>query len=267
VAGFLLVNPRAGSRGPDAHELVAEAEKRGIEARILRRGEDAADLARAARAEVLGMAGGDGSLAPVAEVALERGLAFVVVPFGTRNHFARDVGLERDDPVSALDAFAGERERTIDVGRVDGTLFLNNVSFGLYARLVHRRERHRRRRDAFARLRALWLAARDRDPEPIVLDGNPVRARILLVANNAYELDVLSVGERARLDEGKLHAYLAQDWWPRTWDERVGEAFRVGPPQGQLRAAVDGEPVVLESPVELRVEPAALRVRIPPDGE
>jgi diacylglycerol kinase family enzyme len=267
VAGFLLVNPRAGSRRPGARELVAEAARRGVETRVLRRGQDAAELARAAQADVLGMAGGDGSLAPIAQVALDRGLPFVIVPFGTRNHFARDVGVPRDDPISALDAFASGRERTIDVGRVGGTLFLNNVSFGVYARLVHRRERHRRRRDAFARARALWLATRARHPEPIVLDGNPVGARILLVANNAYDLDVLSIGERVRLDEGKLHAYLAEDWWPRTWHERVGDQFRVGAPRGRLRAAVDGEPVVLESPVELRIEPAVLRVRVSPNGE
>ncbi len=267
MAGFLLVNPRAGSGRRRARELLAEAARRGIETRVLRRGEDPAALARDARAGALGMAGGDGSLAPVAQVALERELPFVVVPFGTRNHFARDLGMQRDDPISALDAFADERGRTVDVGRLDGSLFLNNVSFGVYARLVHRRERHRRRRGALARARALWLAARDRHPEPIVLDGNPVDARILLVANNAYELDVLSVGERARLDEGKLYAYLAEDWWPRTWEERVGDEFRVGGSQGRLRAAVDGEPVALESPVELSIERGALRVLVPLDGE
>jgi diacylglycerol kinase family enzyme len=267
VAGFLLVNPRAGSRRPRPRELVAEAVRRGIETHVLERGEDAAELARAARTDVIGMAGGDGSLAPVAQVAIARDLPFVVVPFGTRNHFARDLGLERNDPIAALDAFGSGHERAVDLGRVADGLFLNNVSFGVYARLVHRRERHRRRRDAFARARALWLAARNRHPEPVVLDGNPVGARILLIANNAYELDVLNVGERARLDEGKLHAYLAEDWWPRTWHERVGDEFRVGGAGGRLQAAVDGEPVALECPVELSIDPAALRLLVPPDRE
>ena len=267
VAAFLLVNPRSGGGRPTAEELTVEASRRGVETRVLAQGEDAAAIASKVDADVLGMAGGDGSLAAVAQVAIERSLPFVVVPFGTRNHFARDVGLDRDDPLGALEAFDGGSERTVDVGRAGGTLFLNNVSFGVYARLVHRRERHRRRRDAFARARALWLTARSRHPEPIVVDGQPVVARILLVANNAYELDVLSVGERARLDEGKLHAYLAHDWWPRTWDEREAVEFTVGPRGGRLRAAIDGEPVVLDAPVELQVEPGALRVLLPPQRE
>ena len=267
VPGYLIVNPRSGSRRPSAEELVAEAEGRGIRTHVLRPDDDAAALARAADADALGMAGGDGSLAAVADVAIERALPFVVVPFGTRNHFARDIGLDREDPIAALDAFGSGRAREVDVGRVGERLFLNNVSFGLYARLVHRRERHRRRRDAFARIRALWLALRTRHPEPIVIDGNPVRARVVLVANNRYELDVFNVGERERLDEGRLYSYVAQGWFPRTWHERAAERFRIGAPGRKLRAAVDGEPEVLDSPVELRVEPAALRVLLPPDRE
>ena len=91
----------------------------GLEAHVLREGEDPAGVARASTAEVLGMAGGDGSLAPVAEVALERAAAFVCIPFGTRNHLARDLGLDRDDPIGALRAFDGGTERRIDVGRAD----------------------------------------------------------------------------------------------------------------------------------------------------
>src|SRR5215211_1956741 len=125
------------------------------------------------------------------------------------------------------------------------------------------RARHRRRSDTFARVRALALAARRRHPEPIVVDGNPIKARIVLVANNGYELDVFNVGERNGLDEGKLHAYVAEEWWPRTWHERVAETFRIGAPGGEVRAAVDGEPVVLDSPAELHVQPGALRVRVP----
>jgi diacylglycerol kinase family enzyme len=95
---------------------------------VLREGEDPAGLVRASTAEVLGMAGGDGSLAPLAEIALERDAGFVCIPFGTRNHFARDLGLDRDDPIGALCAFADGIERRIDVGRADERLFLNNVS-------------------------------------------------------------------------------------------------------------------------------------------
>jgi diacylglycerol kinase family enzyme len=255
VKGLLIVNPSSGRRGPDPEELVAESRRLGIEAHLLRPGDDAAEIARSSEAGALGMAGGDGSLAPVAEVALDRGVPFVCVPFGTRNHFARDLGLDRDDPIGALGAFEGS-ERRIDVGRADERLFLNNVSLGVYARLVHRREHHRRRRAAFARLRAWAILLAHRDSLGITIDGDPVESRIVLVANNAYALDLPSVGERARLDEGRLHLYLPGD-------ERTAESFVIDAAAGRLEAAVDGEPDVLRTPIEFRIEPHALRVLVP----
>src|SRR5262245_28602288 len=259
--GLLLVNPRSGSGNPDADDLADEARRRGISVRVLEDGGDVQALAREGEGP-LGIAGGDGSLGAVAAVALERDMPFVCVPFGTRNHFARDIGLDRADPVAALDAFASERERRIDVGRVAGRVFLNNVSFGLYADLVHRREERRRRREAFARLRALGLSLGDRHPEPFVLDGERFDARVVLVANNAYDVSVLELGARERLDEGRLYAYVAEDWFPRTWTERVGERFTLEQ-DGRIGAAIDGEPVELSSPVELAVEPRALRILLP----
>src|ERR687886_567068 len=100
MSRFLLVNPRAGSGRPSTEELVAAARGRGIDTHVLGEGEDAAELAGRANAAVLGMAGGDGSLGAVAAVALERGLSFVCVPFGTYNHFAWDAGIDRDDPIA-----------------------------------------------------------------------------------------------------------------------------------------------------------------------
>src|SRR5437588_631238 len=112
MSGFLVINPRAGTERPSAEELVKAAEKQGIRTHVLREGEDAAELARAAAdASALGMAGGDGSLGAVAAVALERDLPFVCIPFGTYNHFAWDAGIDRDDPPGALRAFAGEERR------------------------------------------------------------------------------------------------------------------------------------------------------------
>jgi diacylglycerol kinase family enzyme len=261
MAGLLLINPRAGGN-QDAQELAAAAAARGIEPRLLGEDDDAAEIARAAEVDVLGAAGGDGSVATVGAVAAERDLPLVVVPYGTRNHFARDLGLDLDDPVAALAAFEGE-ERRVDLGRVGERRFLNNVSLGLYASLVHRRERHRRRREALAGLRALWLGARRRGGVWAELDGTPVRARVLLVANNAYDLSLFSIGERERLDEGRLYAYAARGWLPRHWDERSGERFTIDAP-GPLQVAVDGEPEVLEPPLELAIEPGALRVLAPP---
>jgi diacylglycerol kinase family enzyme len=258
VNGFLVVNPRSGRGGPSADELTGEAERLGIEVHVLGDHDDPAELARGAPQGALGVAGGDGSLAAVAEVALERDVPFVCIPFGTRNHFARDVGLDRDDPLAALHAFRGS-ERRIDVGRADERLFLNNVSLGVYARLVHRRERHRRRRQAFARMRAWAAVLVHREPLGITIDGEEVETRLVLVANNAYALDLPSLGERERLDEGKLYLYVPGD-------ERSGEHFVVDAAAGRLEAAVDGEPDVLHTPIEFRIEPRALRVLIP-DGE
>ena len=230
---------------------------------VLAEDNDPAEVAEAADADALGMAGGDGSLAAVAGVAIERGIPFVVVPFGTRNHFARDVGLDRNDPLAALDAFGG-REQSIDVGVVNGRLFLNNVSLGAYAKLVHRRERHRRRRVALARARAVWLTVRERHGLRARVDGTPVEARVIFVGNNAYDLDLFNVGARTRLDEGLLHVYALEGWLPHAWSDRKGDAFTVETAESSVNAAIDGEPAELESPLRFEVRPRALRVLIPP---
>ncbi|MBA2568830.1 MAG: hypothetical protein H0V11_05725 [Actinobacteria bacterium] len=263
VAGFLLINPRAGDDRPTAQELCAEAERLGVTTHVLEEGEDVAEVARSAPEGPVGMAGGDGSLGSVAEVALERNLPFVAIPFGTRNHFARDLGLDREDPIGALASFSG-KERAVDVGRVNGRLFLNNVSLGVYARLVHRREHHRKRRAAFARLRALALLVRQPGALGLRVDGDPVAARVLLVGNNDYTLELFSLGERERLDEGQLHLYLAEGLLPGTWEERSGERFEVDARAGWLRAAIDGEPERLDTPLEFTIAPGGLRVLVPP---
>ena len=244
MQGFLIVNPRSGADSPSAAELRDAARRRGVIVRFLQEGDDLADVARQANADVLGMAGGDGSLAAVAEVAIEQDVPFVCIPFGTRNHFARDLGLDRNEPLAALVAFDDGVERRVDVGRVGDRLFLNNVSLGLYARLVHRRELHRRRRDALARLRAVALTLRDRRRrQRFTIDGEHVRARLVLVANNAYTIDLLSLGERDRLDEGKLHLYIPHGFRRITWEERSCTE--------------------LETPLAFRIEPGALRVLVP----
>ena len=232
------MNPHSGD-GSGVDELRAAAAARGLDTHLLRPGEDATTLARGARAEALGCAGGDGTLAAAAAVAIERGLPFVCVPFGTRNHFVRDLGLDRADPIAALDAFGGA-ERRVDVGRANSRLFLNNVSIGAYAVLVHRGWRRV--------LDALRLRHR------LTVDGDALRTRVLLIANNAYSLS----GARDRLDEGRLHLYT-----PRG-EIRVASRVVVGARSRNLRTAVDGERAVFETPLELAIEPGALRVLVPP---
>jgi diacylglycerol kinase family enzyme len=259
---FLAINPRSG-KGSGATELVDAARKLGIEPHVLAEDESPDEAARASGAEILGMAGGDGSLAPVARVALDSGTAFVCVPFGTRNHFARDLGLDRNDPIAALGAFSGGTERRVDVGRAADRVFLNNVSVGVYAGLVHEREHHRRRGEALARARALVQVARNRQGLHARVNGEDARARVLLIGNNRYDVDLFTLGVRERLDEGVLQLWAAAGWLPTTWEEQVGPSFRIELPGERVRVAIDGEPVELDSPLELESVPQGLRVLVP----
>jgi diacylglycerol kinase family enzyme len=129
---------------------------------------------------------------------------------------------------------------------------------------VHRREGHRRRENAFAQLRALVLLAGNREGVDLSVDGKPVDAQVAVVANNAYTLEVFSIGERERLDEGRLHLYLARGWRPNTWDERPYERLTIDAGGSRMRAAIDGEPTELQTPLEFRIRARALRVLVPP---
>jgi diacylglycerol kinase family enzyme len=269
-------------------ELVDVARARGVETHVLEKDENGAALARKAAeadAPALGMAGGDGSLGAVAGVAVDHGIPFVCVPFGSRNHFARDLGLDYEDPVGGLAAFEGE-ERAVDVGRVDGLVFLNNVSLGLYASLVHDPGHETKNRIA-AGLRMVPAAfGRARRPLELVLDAPDSRERVktfvLLVANNDYALDAISdLGARTRLDEGLLHVYVVKAvgrfrlalLFARALAGRVGkiegyseltaERLTVDSPRPRIHVAVDGEPAVLPAPLEFELLPRALRVLVP----
>src|SRR5256885_4276934 len=262
MSGYLLVNPRAGTEEPSAEKLVEAAEAQGIRTHVLREGEDPAKLARAAAdASALGMAGGDGSLGPVVAVALERDLPFVCIPFGTYNHFAWDAGIDRDDPLGALRAFAGE-ERRVDVGRLgDGRVFLNTVSFGLYAALVAEED------GVGSRPRALFRRVVRGGHVRLRIDGEPVTARIVVVGNNVYRLHPLEVGSRPRIDGGILHLGIASGLLPRSWEERRAGRFTIEADAPSLDVAIDGEAVRLRPPVELTVEPRALRLLAPERDE
>ena len=264
MRGVIFVNPNSGKDEPTVDELTSAARVLDVRVHVLDEEDDLSELARDANAEVLGMAGGDGSLAAVAQAAIERDLPFVCIPWGTRNHFARDVGLDGDNPLLALVAFRDGVERRVDVGRIGEQVFLNNVSLGNYARLVHRRERRRQRHETFARLRALLLSLRDRRrTEQFVIDGQPVRATVVLVANNEYKLDLFSIGERERLDEGTLAIYATNGLRRLRWTERKTPHVRIETRHSSARAAIDGEPAHLESPLEMRVEAGALRLLVP----
>ena len=207
----LLINANSGG-GKSLRAAVAErARERGVEVVVLSNGQSLRETARAAAAggaDVLGVAGGDGSLAVVASVAIEHGLPFVCVPAGTRNHFALDVGVDRRDVIGALDAFYEGVERLIDVAEVNGLMFLNNTSMGIYGDAV--------RRSAYrdAKLRTLLETA-----DEALLPGAEVpglrliddlgrdhrHLGLVLVSNNPYALKSPPVhGTRPGLDTGRL---------------------------------------------------------------
>ncbi len=273
----LFVNPRSGDGRAERVGLATAARERGIEVVELRPGEDLEQLAEAAvgrGADALAMAGGDGSQAVVAGVAAAHDLAYACVPAGTRNHFALDLGVDREDVVGALDALQpGAGERYVDLGEVNGRVFVNNVSLGIYALAVSQ-EGYRE-----AKLRTLLDTLADTlgpEGEPRQLrwsaDQEPPQTSeaLVLVSNNPYRLGpTLGSGTRPRLDTGLLGLV---DFAPPAAGERpsAGRYRELTARELTVEAAepiatgIDGEAITLEPPLRFRVRPGALRVRIAP---
>jgi diacylglycerol kinase family enzyme len=273
----MFYNPLSGGGKAERFHLADQARRRGIEPIELHRGDDLEQLVRAAvrdGADALAMAGGDGSQAIVAMVAAELGLPYACIPAGTRNHFALDLGVDRDDVVGALDAFSRGGERRVDLAEVNGRVFVNNVSLGLYAEAVQSAGY----RDA--KIRTLL------DTVPTVLgpEAEPPHLRwagpngtqsgvALLVSNNVYRLGhAISSGTRPRLDRGILGVAVfgasganagragATTLGVEQWSDDTFEVQSDGP----VAAGIDGEATILDPPLRFRTRPAALRVRLAP---
>lgn len=267
-AGVLFVNPRSGDGKAERLDLAGEAARRGIRAVVLTPGDDLRELAEravAGGADVLGMAGGDGSQALVASVAAAHGLAYVCVPSGTRNHFALDLGLDRDDVAGALDAYAGAVERSVDLGRVNDRVFVNNASLGVYAQVVQSGEYRAAKARTWGRLLPdlLGPAAEPPDLEFDGPDGQRYAgASLVLVSNNPYRLSRAGrAGGRPRLDTGRLGILVAARSRARLreWSRPQFEVRSTG----DVPVGLDGEALVLTAPLRFASMPAALRVRLP----
>src|SRR5215472_4903914 len=283
----LIMNLKSGGGKAERFGLENECRARGIEPIVLQRGDDLRQLAEdaiARGADVIGMAGGDGSQALVATVAAEHQIPHVVIPAGTRNHFALDLGLDRDDVVGALDAFADGVERRIDLAEVNGRVFVNNASLGLYAKIVQSPEY----RDAKIKTAAGMLPGLiGPDATPLDLrftgpDGTEYpTAQLILVSNDPYQLDHIGGrGTRARLDAGTLGVVAARIDGPRQarrfvaleaagqvrrfegWLEWDTAEFRVGS-GGPVEIGIDGEALTMDPPLVFTTRPGALRVRVP----
>jgi diacylglycerol kinase family enzyme len=266
-APVLLVNPRSGGGKAQHHDLVGRCRAWGIEPLPLEPGDDISAVATAAvlrGADVIGMAGGDGSQAAAAAVAAEHDLPYVVVPAGTRNHFALDLGVDPDDVVGSLSAFFGGKERRVDLARVNGRVFVNNASMGLYGRLVRSRQYRDAKLSTAMLPELLGPRAEPFDLRFTDAEGSEhVGAQLLLVSNNRYELDPLRAqGARGRIDKGTLGVvavHLAPPPSRRVWEWATPE-FQVSS-GGPVDVGLDGEAVTLGPPLVFESLPAALRAR------
>jgi diacylglycerol kinase family enzyme len=283
----LLMNLRSGGGKAERFRLVDLCRQRNIEPIVLQPGDDLRQLAEnavARGADVLGMAGGDGSQALVASVASEHGIPFVVVPAGTRNHFALDLGLDRDDVPGALDAYEDGVDTVVDLAEVNGRVFVNNASMGVYAKIVQSADY----RDAKVQTVAAMLpdllgpAARPLDLRFTLPSGQEASApQLLLVSNNPYQMAQLrGGGTRERIDLGvlgvvsvrvetaadveKLAALELAGNVRRfaSWNDWTASEFEVRS-AGPVDIGVDGEALTLQPPLHFVIRPGALTVRLP----
>jgi diacylglycerol kinase family enzyme len=270
----LFYNPKSGGGKAERFQVAREARARGVEPVELHLGDDLATLVRdavAGGADAVGVAGGDGTQAIVAAIASERGLPYVCVPAGTRNHFALDLGVDRDDVVGALDAFTKGRERVVDLAEVNGRVFVNNVSLGVYAEAVQQEGY----RDAKLRTIAqtmptvLGPAGESLDLRFTGADGHEHKTgAVVLVSNDPYRLGrAIASGTRPRLDAGVLGITVLQAGAGRNGEKRVEQwsapSFEVTS-DAPIAAGIDGEALKLEPPLRFRTKPQALRVLIAP---
>jgi len=284
--GVLIINPKSGGGKAQHFNLVEEARRRNVEPVLLEPGDDLRELATRAAArgaDVIGMAGGDGSQAIVATVAMEHDVAHVCVPAGTRNHFALDLGLDRNDVIGALDAFTDGVERRIDLASVNDRVFVNNASLGVYARVVQAEAYRDGKLRTWRRMLPEMLG---RGAVPIDLQFETPGAQtwcsaaLVVVSNNPYQLTRLGgVGTRARLDSGQLGIMAGRikgarsvaklvtlgsvgqhrrfhgviEWAVSEFEVRSRDAVAVG---------LDGEALLLTPPLRFTSLPGALRVRV-----
>ncbi|HEY7045847.1 MAG TPA: diacylglycerol kinase family protein [Jatrophihabitantaceae bacterium] len=280
---FLIMNPRSGGGKVGKFDLVAKASGLGAKVQLLD-GPGIVDVAELARrgmadgADLLGVAGGDGTQAIVAGLAADNDLPFMVLSAGTRNHFAMDLGLDRERPDAGLDALTDGAELSLDLGRINDRTFVNNASFGVYAEVVQSPAYRDDKAGTTLKMLPDLLNGR-RGPKLIVrIDEMPPieGPQAVLVSNNPYEAgDLAGLGRRARLDAGVLGVIVV------TVDSAAAavELLRgrqstgvrrfltrqvvIDADVGEIPVGVDGEALMLQTPVRCTIRPGALRVRVP----
>jgi diacylglycerol kinase family enzyme len=271
----LIINPHSGSDKAAKIGLVSSAEKLGIETVVRKKGQKIGKLAKTAvdnGCDHLIIAGGDGSLARVAKVAIKRDVPFSCVPSGTRNHFAMDLGLDRADPTKSLDAAFGGVEVRVDVGRIGKRLFLNNVSFGMYADALAETGYREHKAESMAKVAGENIEEVNTqfsvtDPDGVLHD----EVGVLLASNNPYRfIGPPDFAGRARLDTGTLGVVLTNRVEDTQVDLRHPQVKRwnasnltIESTEKKIAVGVDGSLHKMKAPVGIYIDHKALRVVLP----
>ena len=283
----LLCNPWSGGGKVERFGLESLATSLGVETIMLDRDHDLGELARHAvtdGADCLGMAGGDGSQALVASLAVEHGLPFVCVSAGTRNHFALDLGLDREDPRTSVSAFRDAVQRKVDYATVNGRFFVNNVSLGVYATIVQQEGYREAKVQTTEDLLPTLLDRHEPfDLQFVTPDGREVDgAFLIMVSNNPYVLSARpDAAQRRSLDSGRLGVFAVSTRTGAQAAEVVtlalaGRAnaspyahqfecqeFVVNSRSGSAYAGIDGEALELPTPLRFRIHPGGLQMLVP----
>ena len=287
----MVCNCSAGG-GRSAADVEKAFEGSGVAAHVVAlEGGDPAEAAREAlksKPAVVVAAGGDGTISAVAGVLRGSGTALGILPLGTLNHFAKDLRIPLD-AAQAARTIARGRRIAVDVGEVNGRVFINNASLGLYPNIVRERARQQRRLGRSKRMAMLWatLEAFHRSrllDVRLELEGrvHEFRAPFLFVGNNDYILEGFDIGSRVRLDGGVLNVYATRATsaarlfglalralfgrlrQAEDFVEASARSLRVASRRRRrLLVAIDGEPNVLDSPLEFSIRPRALQVIVP----
>ncbi len=291
----VILNSARGDARSVAERITQVARNAAVELRIDIC--DGASLAAAARhaldlgSTTVAAAGGDGTISSVAAVLVGTNVTLGVLPLGTLNHFAKDLGIPLDID-QAIATVLANRVVAVDVAEVNDRIFINNSSVGLYPRLVWERERQQEqgRRKLSALASAAWTVWRRYRRVTVMLNherGNAIRVRtpFVFVGNNMYQLSGLDFGSRARLDGGRLHLCMAPELSAVGVLRVMGEVLvgrlanfdqfesvaattlTIDAWRPQIGVAIDGEVTVLRPPLRYRIHPRALRVAVPPVGD
>ena len=296
----VILNCRAGSSAAEQTiDRVAElCRDAGLDVELILAGEDVdvamtAQRAAAAKPPMIVAGGGDGTINAVASALVGTGTTLGVLPLGTLNHFARDLGIPTDLE-GAVRTLASGRDATIDAAEVNGRIFINNSSIGLYPKLVHHREQQQMRLGRGKWTALFWSTLFMFRHYPLLrvnveVDGQTLvcRTPLVFVGNNEYQMTGLNIGVRERIDSGLLSLYIPrlEGRWAlvrvavRALFNRLVRAddfvavrareLAIDTKRRRLRVATDGEVNVATTPLLYRIHPGALKVRVPdvPDAK